>query len=104
MTDVSVGHKVIDTIEYLDQNGNPMLVSPIPDSPPTWTKTAPDTTDTMVVLPDGTTATITAVAEGTDTVSLTIVVGGVTFAATQSLNITAAPQVLTSVKIAAQIQ
>jgi hypothetical protein len=103
MTDVTVGHTVIDTILFLDQNGNPMLVSPVPDSPPTWTKMAPDTTDTLAVSADGLTATILALAEGADTINLTVVVAGTSYAAKQDLNITAVPQVLTSVAIQATV-
>ena len=103
MTDVTVGHIVTDTIAYLDQNGNPMQVTPIPDSPPTWSKVADDTIDTLVVSADGSQATITAVGAGQDSVSLSVTVGGVTFAATQQLNVQAAPQVLTSVAIVAAV-
>jgi hypothetical protein len=103
MTDVTVGHVVTDTIVFLDQNGNPMMVTPIPDAPPSWTKTAPDTIDTLAVSADGSTATIKAVGAGADTVMLSVIVGGTTFAATQNLNITAAPQVLTSIEIAGTV-
>jgi hypothetical protein len=104
MTDVTVGHVVTDTILFLDQNGNPMLVTPAPDAPPVWTN-APGTppVDSMSVSADGLTATITALAAGGDTIGVTVLVGGVSFAATQSLNIAAAPQVLTSVAIAASV-
>ena len=103
MTDVTVGHTVTDTIAYLDQNGNPMQVTPIPDSPPSWSKVAADTVDTLVASADGSQATITAVGAGQDTVSMSVTVGGVTFAATQQLNVQAAPQVLTSVAIVATV-
>lgn len=100
MTDVTVGHTVTDTIVYLDQSGNPMLVTPTPDSPPVWTN-APGTppVDSMTVSADGSTATISALAAGADTIGVTVIVAGVTFKATQNLNIAAAPQVLTSVAI-----
>ena len=99
MTDVSVGHTVVDTIIYLDQNGNPMLVTPAPDSPPVWTNTAAVTVDTMTVSADGSTDTIHALAVGVDTVTVNVIVGGKTFTATQQLSVDAAPQVLTSVAI-----
>jgi hypothetical protein len=99
MTDVSVGHTVVDTIIYLDQNGNPMLVTPAPDSPPVWTNTAAVTVDTMVVSADGSTDTIQALAVGVDTITVNVIVGGKTFTATQQLSIDAAPQVLSSVAI-----
>ncbi len=99
MTDVSIGHTVVDTIVYLDQNGNPMLVTPVPDSPPTWTNIAAATVDTMVVSADGSTDTISALASGVDTITVNVVVGGKTFTAVQQLSIAAAPQVLSSVAI-----
>lgn len=99
MTDVSVGHTVIDTIVYLDQHGNPMLVSPTPDAPPAWGNLAAPTIDTMSVSADGSTDTITAVAAGVDTVTVTVIVGGKSFSATQQLTINPEPQVLTSVAI-----
>lgn len=99
MTDVSVGHTVVDTIVYLDQNGNPMLVTPTPDTPPTWTNMAAATVDTMTVSADGSTDTIQALAAGVDTVTVNVIVGGKTFTAAQQLSIAAAPQVLTSVAI-----
>ena len=37
MGTVNVGHTDTLGIEYLDQNGNPMLTPVTPDSPPTWT-------------------------------------------------------------------
>jgi len=104
MTDVTVGHEVIDTIVYMDQNGNPMLVTPVPDAPPVWANIAAATVDTLTVSADGSTATLVAVGAGVDSVALTLNVGGVAFSATQQLNITAAPQVLTSVGIAATVQ
>lgn len=104
MTDVTVGHTVTDTIVYLDQNGNPMLAAVTPDAPPAWANapSAPGI-DALAVSADGSTATISTSAPGTDTITLTVVVGGKTFTATQSLNIQAPPQVLTSVAIAAAV-
>ena len=99
MTNVSIGHTVVDTIVYLDQNGNPMLVTPVPDSPPVWTNVAATTVDTMTVSADGSTDTIAALAAGVDTVTVNVIVGGKTFTAAQQLSIAAAPQVLTSVAI-----
>lgn len=104
MTDVVTGHKVIDTIVYLDQFGNVMLTTPTPDSPPSWTNMAAATIDTMQVSADGTMDTISALSPGQDTISLSVTVGGKTFTATQQLNISAAPQVLTGVSIAAEVQ
>ena len=100
MITVNVGHSVDDTIVYLDQNGNPMLVAPTPDAPPVWTNT-PSTpaVDTFTVAADGSSAVLAATAVGADTVNLTVTVGGKTYTATQAVTIAAAPQVLTSVSI-----
>jgi len=104
MTDVTVGHTVTDTIVYLDQNGNPMLTPVVPDSPPAWTNAPnPADCDAMSVSADGSTATITTSAPGSDTIGLSVTVGGKQFSASQTLNIQAAPQVLSSVAIAAAI-
>jgi hypothetical protein len=99
MSAVSIGHTVVDSIVYLDQNGNPMLVTPVPDSPPVWTNIAAATVDTMTVSADGSTDTINALAAGVDTITVNVIVGGKTFTATQQLSIAAAPQVLTAVAI-----
>jgi hypothetical protein len=80
-----------------------MLVTPVPDSAPVWTNVAAPTIDTLTVSADGSTATITPLSAGADTVTLTVIVGGHIFTATQQVNISAAPQVLTSVAIAAVV-
>ena len=101
---VNVGHVVDMSIEYLDQNGNPMLVTPTPDSAPTWTDApSPAGAATLAVAAGGLSAVDTAVAVGSDVVTLTVVVGGVTFTATQPITIAAAPQVLTSVEIVSAV-
>jgi len=64
-----VGHTDNLSIVYLDQHGNPMLVTPIPDSPPTWAQTDPSVA-TLTVAADGMTASEKAVAAGSDVVSL----------------------------------
>ena len=100
MTTLNVGHSDVMTILYLDQNGNPMLVTPTPASPPTWVNTpATPPVDTLTVAANGSSATLAALAVGADTVTLTVIVGGTTFTATDSITISAAPQVLTSVAI-----
>jgi hypothetical protein len=99
MTDVIVGHTVVDTIMYLDQHGNPMLVTPTPDAPPAWANLADPSIDTMTVSADGSTDTIQALAPGVDTVTVTVTVGGVVFQASQQITISAEPQVLSSVAI-----
>lgn len=102
---VSIGHTVSFSILYLDASGNPMLVTPTPDSPPVWANApSPAGATTFTVGPGGLTASDVAVAAGTDTISLTVVVGGVTFTATDGVTVSPAPQVLTSIAIAASVQ
>jgi hypothetical protein len=104
MTDVVVGHEIVNTIVYLDQNGQPMLVTPAPDSAPVWTNLAAPTIDTMSVSADGSTDTVTAVGAGVDSLTVTVTVGGVQFTAVEQISVSAAPQVLTSVAINSVVQ
>jgi hypothetical protein len=97
---VSVGHNVQCSLVFLDQNGNPMLTTPTPDSPPTWSDSTP-ATETLTA--GGLTASALAIAPGGDTISVSVSVGGVTFGATLGVTVTAAPQTLTSVSIAATV-
>ncbi len=101
-TVVTIGHTIELAIAYLDQNGNPMLTTPTPDAPPTWTNTTP-ATETLKVAPDGLSAEADPVAAGTDVVNLSLVVGGATFSASLSVEVDPAPQVLTSVNISATV-
>lgn len=104
MTDITVGHTANLSIEYLDQDGNPMVTAPAPDSPPSWTNAPSDpSVDTFTPSADGLTATLVANAAGTDTVSLTVLVGGKSFPASLAFTVSAAPQTLTSVRIKADI-
>ena len=102
MADVTltVGHTAGFAIEYDDANGNPMLTTPTPDSPPTWTD-APNPAGcvTFTVSADSNSATDLAVAEGVDAVGVTLMVGGVAFSATSNVTVSAAEQVLTSIQI-----
>jgi hypothetical protein len=99
---VNVGHTVSMTIVFLDQNGNPMLTPVTPDATPTWTDTTP-ATGTLTPSADGLSATELAVAAGTDTVTVSLAVSGVSFTASQGIVVAAAPQVLTSIAIAATV-
>ena len=101
-TIVNIGHTIALGVAFIDQNGNPMLTAPTPDSPPAWTNTTP-ATETLAVAPSGLTAVATPVAPGADTVNLTVVVGGKSFAATLAVEVDPAPQVLTSVNITATV-
>lgn len=101
---VTVGHSVTCQIVYLDQNGNPMLATPIPDSPPSWSNAAdPTGCAVLTVAADALSATDAAVAVGQDVVSLSLSVSGTSFSATLPVTIEAAAQVLTSVQIAATV-
>jgi hypothetical protein len=97
---VTVGHSVAFSIVYLDQNGNPMLTTPTPDSPPVWSDTTP-ATETLTPAASGLTASAVALAAGTDVVTVAVTVGGTSFTGTCDVEVDAVPQVLTSVDIAA---
>jgi hypothetical protein len=99
---VAIGHVVNFSIIYLDQQGNPMLVTPTPDSPPVWTD-APSPAGCVTFASTGSTATDTAVAAGTDTVGVTVTVGGVAFSASLGVVVSPAPQVLTSIEIGSTV-
>jgi hypothetical protein len=100
-TAINVGQTLSLAISFLDQAGSPMLTTPTPDSPPTWTQSNA-AAETLAVAADGLTAVGTPVAAGIDTITLTVMVGGVSFSATLEVDVAAvAPpaQVLTSVAI-----
>lgn len=99
---LSVGHTLTETIAFLDQSGNPMLVTPTPDSPPSWSDTN-SAVETLSVSPDGLSFSGPAIAAGTDVVNLTVIVGGVSFSAVENVTVTPAPQVLTSVAIVSAV-
>lgn len=98
-TTLAVGHKLELAIMFLDQNGNPMLTTPTPDTAPTWANTTP-ATEVLTPAASGLTAEGIPAAPGSDTVTLNVTVGGVAFTATLDVTVTASPQVLTSVGIA----
>lgn len=97
-TTLSVGHTLNMSLQFLDQNGNPMLPAPAPDSPPVWSDTT-SATETIVASASGLTCVGTPLAPGSDTVSVSTIVDGVTFTATLDVDVTAQAQVLTSVVI-----
>ena len=101
---VSIGHTVNMILVALDTLGNPMLTQPTPDSPPTWVDAQTPAGDmTLTVDASGLSASELAVAAGTDVVTATIIVGGVTFTATQDITVSPAPQVLGSFEIQATV-
>lgn len=99
---VSIGHTVNCSIVFLDQSGNPMLITPTPDAPPTWTDTTP-ATGTLTTVPGGLTATELAVAAGGDTITVSLAVAGVNFTASVPVIVSPAPQTLTSIQIATSV-
>lgn len=98
MVDVTVGHNVSMSLLFRDTNKNPMLTQPTLDAPPAWSNSTP-ATETLKVAADGLTAEADTVAAGGDSVSVSLAVGGVSFSASLSVNVSAAPQVLGSVEI-----
>jgi hypothetical protein len=102
MTTVTVGHTITCTIGYLDINGNPMLVTPTPDTPPSWTNTTP-ATEALAVAADGLSAVATALVAGSDEIDLSLAVGGKQFTASLAVTVQAPPQVLGSVVINAAV-
>ena len=98
---LTVGHTDTMGIEFLDANGNPMVAMPVPDSPPVWSNAPSPAGDVTFspIGPSNLTATEVGVAAGTDTVTVTVAVNGVSYTATQVVNIQAPPQVLTSIEI-----
>lgn len=98
MITLTLGHNVECSLAYLDANGNPMLATPTPDAPATWTNTTP-ATETLIASADGNTCEATTLAVGTDSISVSVTVGGKTFVASVAVEVDAAPQVLTSVAI-----
>ena len=95
---VTVGHIVNCSLVFLDQDGNPMVTTPTPDAPPTWSDTTP-ATGTLTAASNGLTASEAIIAAGSDTISVKLSVGGVAFSASVPVTASAAPQVLTSVAI-----
>ncbi len=99
---LTIGHSVDFALVFLDQNGNPMLTTPSPDSPPVWSDITP-ATGTLVPSASGLTASELAIAAGSDTVSVSLMVAGVSFSASIDVTVEAATQVLTSVQIAGTV-
>ncbi len=98
---IAVGETENLSIEYLDQNGQPMDPTPTPDAPPEWAQTD-DTVQDLVAAADGNTATATGLrGPATDTVQLSLSIGGVLWTDTVEATVTAPAQILTSVHIVA---
>jgi hypothetical protein len=95
---VSLGHVINCELSFLDQNGNPMLTQPKPDTPPAWTQLTP-AVETLVASADGLQAVLTPLTVGVDTVTANLIVAGVKFQATLNVAVTPVAQVLTSVEI-----
>jgi hypothetical protein len=101
---VALGHKLNMFIDFLDQNGNPMLTPVVPDAVPTWT-TSSDTVATEVIAADGLSAVMNPIAVGTDQIGISVLVKGVKYEATLDVNVTGpAEQVLTTVSIRSVVE
>jgi hypothetical protein len=98
-TSMNVGQTLPMSIEYLDQHGVPMTTAPLLDAPPVWANNTP-ATETLTAASDGHTASSLALAAGTDTVRLTLMVGGVQFAATLDVTVAAVVPIQTLTTIA----
>ena len=100
MVDAKVGQSISYSLEFLDQHGQPIAVTP--DAAPEWSDTTP-ATEALTQSSDGLSAHGAAIAVGQDTVAVKVVVGGKEFDATIAVNVTEAPPVLTSVAIVAKV-
>ena len=99
---ISVGHTDTIMINYLDKNGNPMLVNPTLDSPPVWAITSTPqspTPDAITYDPSNTVAVMQALDPGSVNVSVTVKIGGKAFSAQDTITIDPAPQVVTSISL-----
>ena len=94
---LNVGQSLPLSIEFLDQNGQPMATAPTTDAAPAWSNTTP-AVESLVAAPGGLTAQAVALAGGTDTIHLNLSVGGVAFSATLDVTVVAS-QILTSIRI-----
>lgn len=99
---LSMGHTLNMSIQYLDQNGNPMLTPPTPDSAPTWSNTT-SATETLAPSSSGLACVGTPVAPGNDVVTVTLSTGGVTFTANLDVEVDPAAQVLKSIAIVSDV-
>lgn len=100
MATVTVGHGSQISIQYLDQNGNPMLVTPTPDAPPQWSDAQNPVGDAVLtVAADSLTAVLDAKAPGSDVVTVNLTVASKPFTASLPVTIQAVPQVLTSIAL-----
>jgi hypothetical protein len=102
MSKLTVGHTDTLTLVFVDADGNPMIPQPTPDASPAaiWLNSpSSPSPDTFSVSPDASTATVSATAAGADDISVAVSVGGQVFSASLHLDISAAPQVLSGVKI-----
>lgn len=96
-----IGQSITNTINFLDQSGHPMAVTPTVDAPPTWTNDTPSV-EKLTVSEDGLSCVALALAAGTDVITLSVMVKGAKFTATIVDNVTdppPEPQTLTSVAI-----
>lgn len=97
---INVGQTDTLSLTFLDQHGTPMVTAPTPDAAPTWSNSSPSV-ETVTAASGGLSAMQDALTAGTDTITVSLSVNGVSFSASLSVTVEAAPQVLTSVEIVA---
>ena len=99
---MNVGQSITFSIEYRDQDGKKMETPPTPDAAPVWANTNP-LAETLTASLDGNTAVATGIAAGSDTARVQLMVGGVSYEATDDVTVNAVvpTQTLTSIGIVA---
>jgi len=102
MATLQIGQSVTNTITFLDQNGHPLVATPIPDSVPVWTNDTPGV-ESLTVATNGLSAVLKAISPGVDTTTVVVIVGGTKFSATVMDTVAVTPQVLTSIAIVQSI-
>ena len=101
-TTQKVGQSIDLSIEYLDQDGQPMDTNPTPDSPPVWGN-ASTSVETLTASPAGDSAIARAIGAGMDTIRVQMSVGGMSYQATLDVTVedVISRQTLTSIGIVA---
>ena len=104
MLSVELGRKVVCSVEYLDQYGNPMLRGPTIDATPAWTSNPAPIAVTLALFADGSICEATPDVPGEDLINVSISVEGKVFTAALPITVQPAPQVLTSIRVKAEVQ
>lgn len=101
-TAANVGQNILFAIQQFDTAGVPMPTPDAYDSSPVWSNTNP-AAETITAAPDGLTATGSVIGAGDDTVTVTVIVGGVSFTASESVVASAVVPKLGSIGIVATV-